>query len=55
MSYGQKIVLGEYMSCGMTCYSGVHVFQGDIVWEHMSCRSACLAGVHVIRMAYLSG
>ena len=52
------------MSYGMTCFSGVYVFQVDMCYEsihvkgshalleQMSCGRSCV-GVYVFRMAYL--
>ena len=51
---GHEIVLGEYMSCGTICLSGVQVFQEDIYYtniflrEVMLCRLTCIMGGHIL-------
>ena len=66
MGCGHQIVLRKNLSYGLTCFSGVHVFQDDMSYEticlmgghallkEMSYGRSCVGGIHVFRMAYLT-
>ena len=58
---GYSKLPGDYMSCGRICFSGVYIFQDDIIIgiivlrEGMLCRMTCIMGGHVFPECMPSG